>query len=397
MKCKMNGPVNERNRVGTKPGYMSDESKRLNVLTLKDTKTSSSQFRAPPRTSTPERNAGARGLSSSRVVRHEDYIQSVSRALFRLIRLSGDKSTRMGNRDQKTNKIAQDSRGTTSLRTAFDIENFMKKTYIVAAPRFPIGCSIPCYAQRERQIVAPPPTVTNIHAFIKLMFAGARLAPECMIVALIYIDRLSRGKRAVRLTGRNWLPITMVALLTASKVWEDNPTWNGQFSELFPAIPIRGLNRLERAFHSQLQYNLHISGKTYSRYYFALRALMPNRNSLMNKTSVSTAKSNTTPSVAAAAKTKYYLKLTSPSSERLGAVRRSVSFAQINSEQNLEKVIKCSTRVASRRRADTYSGSLHEPSDPGRGTEGLKGQLKSPSTTRFHASVSMPENLDRAT
>mmetsp|Transcript_24368 Transcript_24368/g.33837 ORF Transcript_24368/g.33837 Transcript_24368/m.33837 type:complete len:396 (+) Transcript_24368:212-1399(+) len=395
MKCKMNGPVHERSKVGMRPRCMSDESKRPDVLTLKDMKTSSSQ-RAPPTSSTPERNGGARGLSNSRVYRHEDSIQSVSRALFRLIRLSGEGPTRTGNRDQKTNKTVRGSRLNPSSKTAFDIENFMKKTYIVAAPRFPIGCSIPCYAQRERQIVAPPPTVANIHAFIKLMFAGARLAPECMIVALIYIDRLSRGKRAVRLTERNWLPITMVALLTASKVWEDNPTWNGQFSELFPAIPVRGLNRLERAFHSQLQYNLHISGKTYSRYYFALRALTPNREAHLNRAPARTAKSNTPSAAAAGAKTKYYLKLASPNSGRLDAVRRSVSFAQMSSMRHLKKVAKCSIGVTSRRRANTYSGSILEPSDSD--AQALQGELKSPSTTTiFHESVSMPGNIDQAT
>mmetsp|Transcript_908 Transcript_908/g.1249 ORF Transcript_908/g.1249 Transcript_908/m.1249 type:complete len:238 (+) Transcript_908:94-807(+) len=162
-------------------------------------------------------------------------------------------------------------------KSAFDLNMFMKRTYVVVSPSFPTGCSIPCYAQHERRIVFPSPTSGNIRGFLRLMCVGSRLAPECLIVALIYVNRLCNGKRAVRLSSRNWLPIAMVSLLTASKVWEDNPTWNGAFAQLFPPVTLRGLNQLESTFHAQLQFNLQISESVYNKYLEMLQGIQKHR------------------------------------------------------------------------------------------------------------------------
>eukprot|EP00471_Norrisiella_sphaerica_P006252 CAMPEP_0184479162 /NCGR_PEP_ID=MMETSP0113_2-20130426/993_1 /TAXON_ID=91329 /ORGANISM="Norrisiella sphaerica, Strain BC52" /LENGTH=205 /DNA_ID=CAMNT_0026857181 /DNA_START=609 /DNA_END=1226 /DNA_ORIENTATION=+ len=138
----------------------------------------------------------------------------------------------------------------------------------------------------------------------------------------------------------------MVALLTASKVWEDNPTWNGQISQLFPAIPVRGLNRLECAFHSQLQYDLHISAKTYSRYYFALRALRINKKPTPQPQPVGTDLASPQSSDT---KTKYYMKLSSSSNLAGGLVRRSASYLRLESEGKIEKAVKVGAAAGPRK------------------------------------------------
>jgi hypothetical protein len=52
------------------------------------------------------------------------------------------------------------------------------------------------------------------------VFGGitAHLNAECVIIALIYTERLMEALD-IQLTARNWMPIVMTALLTASKVY----------------------------------------------------------------------------------------------------------------------------------------------------------------------------------
>lgn len=259
-----------------------------------------------------------------------DSLGSVSEALCRLIKNSILRGRRRGEAKLKSGKGYGSSwKGEEFPRTNFDIECFMTRTYVVSAPSFPIGCTIPCYRQRKRKIAVPPPTVQYIEAFISHFVKGARLEPECMISALIYIDRISRGRRGVCLTPRNWLSITMVALLTASKVWEDNPAWNGHFARLFPSIPIRGLNRLEFAFIAQLQFNLHISQKVYSDYFFALRALKE-KQAVRERSSKDVASMRDT----SPTRRKYYEALSRSSSSR--GIATSASFARLSRLQSQE-------------------------------------------------------------
>mmetsp|Transcript_26425 Transcript_26425/g.49375 ORF Transcript_26425/g.49375 Transcript_26425/m.49375 type:complete len:328 (-) Transcript_26425:501-1484(-) len=273
---------------------------------------------------------------------HDDQLWSVSEALARLM----GHSVLQGDGKKATN-------------TAFDIENFMERTYVVSAPSFPTGCPIPCYAQRERQIAVPKPTRANLQAFLRQLIIGARLAPECMIVALIYVDRLSRGRRAVRLSSRNWIPITMISLLTASKVWEDRPTWNGKFSALFPALPLRGLNRLEFTFHAQLQFNLHISRNVYTKYFFALRSLQQKRAGLASGGSGSAGGS---PSPLLSAVPKYYLKLSQAGAAADGTggiVRRSSSFRTLQALDVKQRSRSGSSAVTFQHKDTPQSSSSH--------------------------------------
>jgi len=147
----------------------------------------------------------------------EDTLQNVSEALFRLVRTSRRKIRAEGKVRGPPGKLCRKSGVRKSPQSKFDLDRFMIRSYIVSTPSFPMGCSVPCFAQEERQIAIPPPTIQNIRSFLRVMYTGARLDPECLVVALIYIDRFTNGKRAVALTDRNWLPITMVSLLTASK------------------------------------------------------------------------------------------------------------------------------------------------------------------------------------
>jgi len=75
------------------------------------------------------------------------------------------------------------------------------------------------------------------------------------------------------ITVRNWRPIVIASILTASKVWDDLSSWNIEFSNLLPLLSLPSINKLEGIYLQSLQYDLYISSSEYARYYFALRSV----------------------------------------------------------------------------------------------------------------------------
>jgi len=156
--------------------------------------------------------------------------------------------------------------------TPFDIDNFLRKEFQVnSIPRFnSVGPTI--FTQVRKKSKTKLPDYEHIKKFLFLIFQKLKLGVECGIVALIYIERLMNIK-GIPLTTRNWRPILIASILTASKVWDDLATWNLEFAEMFPVIGLKEINNLEKCFLTALDYNFFISGPEYAKYYFALRAV----------------------------------------------------------------------------------------------------------------------------
>jgi hypothetical protein len=95
---------------------------------------------------------------------------------------------------------------------------------------------------------------------------------ECVIIALIYIERLMETRSLV-LTSRNWIPVVSTALLTASKVQDDHSSFNAEFAVILPIFTLQQINAMERVFLTTLSYELYISSSVYAQYYFGLRSL----------------------------------------------------------------------------------------------------------------------------
>lgn len=54
---------------------------------------------------------------------------------------------------------------------------------------------------------------------MKTIFDKLQLSTECAIIGLVYTERLLQT--GVPLHARNWRPVVLSAVLTASKVWDD--------------------------------------------------------------------------------------------------------------------------------------------------------------------------------
>lgn len=99
---------------------------------------------------------------------------------------------------------------------------------------------------------------------------------ELVVLCAIYVERLLR-LAPVCLSRENWRPIVLVALLVASKVFEDIHPWNADFAAVvhralgLSLLQPSALYVLESRFLECLRWNASVSGEEYARYYFALR------------------------------------------------------------------------------------------------------------------------------
>jgi hypothetical protein len=128
----------------------------------------------------------------------------------------------------------------------------------------------------EGEAVEPPlpqiPTDEDIRTSIIAVHRLARFAPGCLVVALIYIERLRRGVGAM-MTASTWQPTLLIAIIVAMKVWEDRPHMNVDFTGLCPELTLQQINKLERDFLTLLDYNVGVRASVYTQWYFRLGTL----------------------------------------------------------------------------------------------------------------------------
>jgi hypothetical protein len=78
----------------------------------------------------------------------------------------------------------------------------------------------PAYDFSEDDSAAIPhglPELDDISSFLKKTFRVAKWSPECHIMALVFVNRLT-GYTNIRLHNANWRPILLCSLLLAQKV-----------------------------------------------------------------------------------------------------------------------------------------------------------------------------------
>lgn len=234
------------------------------------------------------RSSGKRGAPSS----VNENIACVARVLYRHIALR-DASAGIGYSDERraAAAAAEEEGGGDEERCGLPTREFTREESEAVAAAFSADLLVArrykvlglagarvhshfAFRQRQKDVRMPRPTVPVLASFMRRVFELAHLNPECCIISLIYTERLLEFHR-LTLDARNWMPIVMVSLLLASKVWDDLSSWNVEFCEVYPMFGLRTVNRLERHFLDALDWNVSISGAQYARYYFALREFRP--------------------------------------------------------------------------------------------------------------------------
>lgn len=131
--------------------------------------------------------------------------------------------------------------------------------------------------RRERTI----PPETTIFETIKSVYDCARFSDECVVIALIYIERLL-NTTGVKILTSTWRPIVLAAIIVAQKVFDDRCLQNYEFSVYCPMFTLREINHLENKFLELLDYNVSISASTYAAFYFHIQTLC--QHSTANRT-----------------------------------------------------------------------------------------------------------------
>ena len=116
------------------------------------------------------------------------------------------------------------------------------------------------------------PTEDMIFHTIRSVYECARIPAECLIVSLVYIERLIAISGCPMLVT-SWRPILLSALILAQKVWDDRSLHNIDFSVFCPMFTLKEINFLEKKFLELIDYDVSISASLYASYYFQLRTL----------------------------------------------------------------------------------------------------------------------------
>lgn len=118
------------------------------------------------------------------------------------------------------------------------------------------------------------PSLKEIAAVIKHVFSRAQMESECIIMSLIYVERLLKATSgSLQLLGDNWRSILFCSMVMASKVWDDLSMCNADFSKIWPELSLKEINELELAYLSAVEYNVRVSAVSYAKYYFHLRSM----------------------------------------------------------------------------------------------------------------------------
>lgn len=126
------------------------------------------------------------------------------------------------------------------------------------------------YSERSQVI----PSLKEIAALVKHVFSRAQMESECIIMSLIYVERLLKATSgSLQLRTSNWRSILFCSMVMASKVWDDLSMCNADFSKIWPELTLKEINELELVYLSAVEYNVRVSAVSYAKYYFHLRSM----------------------------------------------------------------------------------------------------------------------------
>jgi hypothetical protein len=103
---------------------------------------------------------------------------------------------------------------------------------------------------------------------------------EIPILCLVYIERFLT-KSGLLMNYANWKRLTLISLILASKIWDDDSLENVHFPQVMSDITLKEISGLEKVFLQVVDYDLVIKGSEYAKYYFILKTFSDNFNSTL--------------------------------------------------------------------------------------------------------------------
>lgn len=124
------------------------------------------------------------------------------------------------------------------------------------------------------------PTLEELYYYCKYVIISGRMEKEIPILCLVYIERFLT-KTGLLMNHANWKRMTLISLLLASKIWDDDSLENVHFPQVMPDITLKEITALEKAFLSLVDFDLIIRGGEYAKYYFILKTFAEKFNSTL--------------------------------------------------------------------------------------------------------------------
>ncbi|KAA6396944.1 MAG: putative Cyclin fold protein [Streblomastix strix] len=130
------------------------------------------------------------------------------------------------------------------------------------------------YATLRDHASAQLPSFLQVYRSIYVLFRRAQVEPECLVAAVVYIDRFlqATNNEQFRLTSLNWERVVFVAIMLASKTWDDVSCSSKSFSICSNGtINVRQLGVMERRMLEALDYRLIVSADEYRVIFYDLK------------------------------------------------------------------------------------------------------------------------------
>mmetsp|Transcript_1808 Transcript_1808/g.2849 ORF Transcript_1808/g.2849 Transcript_1808/m.2849 type:complete len:439 (-) Transcript_1808:370-1686(-) len=150
------------------------------------------------------------------------------------------------------------------------------------------GCDI------ESAIVQSYPediTLDAVYQFFSVIHAEAQLEYECMIISLIYLERMIEYTNSrFMVCHHNWKGALLTCLMVSSKIYDDFSMLNAGFAAIFNSLSLTRLNEMELMFVSMINYATFVSGDEYCRRHRTVqesRPTTPIMNPLVHAASMS--------------------------------------------------------------------------------------------------------------
>jgi len=109
---------------------------------------------------------------------------------------------------------------------------------------------------------------------------SGRMEKEIPILCLVYLERFLT-KTGVLMNHANWKRLTLISLILASKIWDDDSLENVHFPQVLQDITLKEISSLEKVFLSLIDFDLMIRGSEYAKYYFVLKTFADSFNSTL--------------------------------------------------------------------------------------------------------------------
>lgn len=117
---------------------------------------------------------------------------------------------------------------------------------------------------------SPQPPQISLHDYAMRLLKRFKCSPECLVLSLVYIDRLAALGVGLRATNVHRLLLTTVVV--AAKVFDDTSFTNSSYARV-AGVSGEQLNEMESCLLERVSWHVHVTREVYDKYLSCLAAV----------------------------------------------------------------------------------------------------------------------------